>query len=324
MRSFADLRKLYLLGAMGRKPHVERAARLFGSTQALHRTIGTSIAPFQRKVYDVNIATIRASLSPELFEGEWQFGSEMSLGEAIDYALVSAARELTCDVLPPTVAPPSLGEYRLRDLDRPEPLFHSLHPASPTAFLPHNTPDNHKMPNNLPVQVTSFIGREKEIEDVKTLLSKTRLLTLTGSGGCSKTRLGLQVATESLENYRSGVWLIELASLTDPAFVPQAVASVLGVREGAGNPLSQTLVAFLTDKKMLLVLDNCEHLLSACALLVDTIIRACPDIVVLASSRERLRIAGETVYHVPSLSLPDLQDADPVQSRYLRSGTALC
>ena len=164
--------------------------------------------------------------------------------------------------------------------------------------------------------MTSFIGREKEIEAVKTLLGKTRLLTLAGSGGCGKTRLGLQVAADVLENYPDGAWLIELAPLADPALVPQAVASVLGVREEAGKPLTQTLTAALKPKRLLIVLDNCEHVLSACAVLVDTLIRSCPDVRVLASSREGLGIAGETVYRIPSLSLPD-----PKQTATLASVT---
>ena len=111
------------------------------------------------------------------------------------------------------------GEHRLRDLGRPEQVFQLLHPALPTEFPPLKSLDNPQLPNNLPQQVTSFIGREKEIEAVKTLLGKTRLLTLTGSGGCGKTRLSLQVAADVLENYPDGVWLVELAPLADPALV---------------------------------------------------------------------------------------------------------
>ena len=143
--------------------------------------------------------------------------------------------------------------------------------------------------------------------EVKALLGETRLLTLTGSGGCGKTRLSLQVAADMLEHYSEGVWLIELAPLANPVLVPQAVASVLRVREEAGKPLTQTLEEFLKAKTLLLLFDNCEHLLTACAQLADTLIRACPHVQVLASSREGLGIAGETIYRIPSLSLPDLR-----------------
>ncbi len=221
--------------------------------------------------------------------------------------LSDVAHELTRDTLPTFAGLKSLGEHRLRDLGRPEPVFQLLHPDLPDTFAPLKSLDNPTLPNNLPQQVTSFIGREKEIEAVKTLLDKTRLLTLTGSGGNGKTRLSLQVAADVLENYADGVWLIELASLADPALVPQTMAQALSIPEEPGKPLAQTLVAALKDRKMLLVLDNCEHLLSACERLVDTLIRACPALKVLASSREGLGIAGETLYRIPSLSLPDLK-----------------
>src|SRR5207237_2848216 len=124
------------------------------------------------------------------------------------------------------------------------------------------------------------------IAEVKQLLGTTRLLTLTGSGGCGKTRLALQVAADLLEEYPDGVWLAELAALADPALVPQTVAAALGVREEPGRPLTQTLLDYLRPKLLLLVLDNCEHLLAACAQLADTLLRGCPNLRLLASSRE--------------------------------------
>ena len=223
-------------------------------------------------------------------------------------ALVSAAtQELTRDMLPPTVTLSEVGEHRLRGLSRPETVFQLIHPDLPAEFPPLKSLDNPQLSNNLPQQVTSFIGREKEIEAVKSLLDTTRLLTLTGSGGCGKTRLALQVAAELLENYPDGAWFVELASLSDPVLVLQNVAQALGVREEAGKLLLQSLTAALKGKGLLLVLDNCEHLLAACAQLVDTLLRASPGVRVLASSREGLGIAGETLYRIPSLSLPDLK-----------------
>ncbi len=211
--------------------------------------------------------------------------------------------ELTRDALPPAVELLSLGEHRLRDLNRPEMVFQLLHPALPADFAPLKSLEH--LPNNLPRQLTSFIGREKETEEIKTLLTRTSLLTLTGSGGCGKTRLSLQVAADALDQYLDGVWLVELAPLADPVLVGQTVALVLGLSEQVGKTFVQALTESLKSKHLLLVLDNCEHLLSACAQLCNALLRACPRLTILASSREGLGIAGEQTYRVPSLSLPD-------------------
>ncbi len=159
-------------------------------------------------------------------------------------------------------------------------------------------------PNNLPVQLTSFVGRKREMAEVKALLGKTRLLTLTGSGGSGKTRLSLELAAECQESFHDGVWLVEFAALSDPALAPQRVAGALAVREEPGRPLMETLVHALRRKTLLLVLDNCEHLRAACAQFVETVLRNCPGIRFLVSSREVLHVAGETVYQVPALALP--------------------
>ena len=163
--------------------------------------------------------------------------------------------------------------------------------------------------NNLPNQITSFIGRERELAEVKQLLVQNRLVTLIGAGGIGKTRLGLQVAADSLERFPNGVWLVELASLSDPGLVPKTAATALGLKEQPGRPISQTLIEHLKDKVLMLLLDNCEHLLDGCASLVDTLVRQCPHITILATSREALRTDGEQAYRVPSLSLPDPKQA---------------
>ena len=160
-------------------------------------------------------------------------------------------------------------------------------------------------PNNLPASLTSFVGREREMLEVKRMLPMTRLLTLTGAGGSGKTRLALEVARDILGVYPDGVWLVELAGLPDPVLVPSAVAQALGVRERPDLPLTATLVDFLGSKRMLLVLDNCEHLIDACARLVDTLLSSCKHLRVLATSREALGVAGETNWLVPSLTVPD-------------------
>ncbi|MGQ0669700.1 MAG: protein kinase domain-containing protein [Actinomycetota bacterium] len=161
-----------------------------------------------------------------------------------------------------------------------------------------------RVPHNVPAEVSSFVGREREIAEIKELLDTTRLLTLTGAGGCGKTRLALRVASEILEDHRDGVWMVKLAALGDPALVPQAIASAIGLTEEPGRPLTETLGDILRSKETLIVLDNCEHLIDACAKLAEELLQACPHLRLLATSREPLGIQGETARRVPSLSFP--------------------
>jgi predicted ATPase len=172
-------------------------------------------------------------------------------------------------------------------------------------------------PHNLPIQLTSFIGREKEIIEIKNLLAKSeggvRLLTLTGHGGCGKTRLALQSASSLLENFRDGVWLIELAPLADPALVPQTVANILGLKEEPGRSLLSTLTDHLRGKRILLIPDNCEHLVQASAQFADALLHACPDVHILVTSREMLGVSGERALVVPSLSMPDPHESPSVE-----------
>ncbi|MGH2372497.1 MAG: ATP-binding protein [bacterium] len=170
------------------------------------------------------------------------------------------------------------------------------------------------MPNNLPLQLTSFIGRDREKAEVRQLLAATRLLTFTGVGGVGKTRLALQVAAEVLEDFKYGVWLVDLAPIADPHLTPRAVAAALHVREQAGRLLFTTLSDYLRNKNLLLLLDNCEHVLSMCAELVDALLRGCPDLRVMATSREPLGISGEVTWSVPSLSLPEPHRLPPAEN----------
>jgi predicted ATPase/class 3 adenylate cyclase/Tfp pilus assembly protein PilF len=231
----------------------------------------------------------------------------MAAGHGGQILFSLAVQELCRDVLPPEVTLRDLGERRLKDLSRPETVFQAMHPALPAEFPPLRSLDNPALPNNLPQQLTSFIGRETQAAEVKALLGKNRLLTLTGAGGSGKTRLSLQVAADLLDQYFDGVWLVELAPLSDPALAPHAVADVLGVKEQAGQTMQQSLNDALKDKRLLLVLDNCEHLIATCASLAADLLRHCPDVRILASSRELLSVTGEQMYRVPSLSLPDLK-----------------
>ncbi len=165
--------------------------------------------------------------------------------------------------------------------------------------------------NNLPMQLSSFIGRKRESAEIKRLLATTRVLTLTGAGGCGKTRLALRVASDVIDSFNDGVWWVELAALADETLVPQAIAQTLGVREVPNQTLSETLANHLRAKELLLVIDNCEHLITACAQLTEQLLRACSNVSILTTSREALGIAGETAWTVPSLSLPDVRHPRP-------------
>jgi predicted ATPase/class 3 adenylate cyclase len=195
-----------------------------------------------------------------------------------------------------------LGVHRLRDLAAPEQVFQLLHPDLPEAFPPLKSLD--ARPNNLPLQLTSFVGREREVAEVERLLGAARLLTLTGAGGIGKTRVALQVAADLLDGYPHGAWFVDLAPLVDEALVPQVVLAALALREAADRLPLAALVDHLRSRTTLLVLDNCEHLVDACARLVDALLRSCAQLTVLTTSREVLGVAGETVWPVPSLALP--------------------
>jgi predicted ATPase/class 3 adenylate cyclase len=216
--------------------------------------------------------------------------------------LSGATHGLVQDNLPEDVSLKDLGPHCLKDLQRPQNVFQIVRHDLPSDFPPLKSLD--ALPTNLPAQLTRFIGREREMDRVKRLLVDTRLLTLTGAGGVGKTRLALQVAADVLEEYPEGVWLVELAALPDPALVPQDVAAAVRVREEPNRSLVDTLSNALRRRRMLLVLDNCEHLLEACAPLALTLLRQCPDLQVLATSREPLGISGETIWRVPSLEAP--------------------
>jgi predicted ATPase/class 3 adenylate cyclase len=245
----------------------------------------------------------------ELRRGEY-YGSSITrcariraLGAGGQTLLGRTTYELVRDALPPRVRLRDLGSHQLKDLQHPEQVFQLSHPDLPTDFPPLKSLNT--LPHNLPIQLTSFIGRESEMEEVQRLLGATRLLTLTGAGGTGKTRLALQVAAELLSEYPEGAWFVDLSPLTEGALVPQAVAAVLSVREEPGRPAVQTLVEALQARKLLLLLDNCEHLLPACGELVTALLRRCPGVRVLATSREGLGITGEQLYRAPSLALPE-------------------
>jgi predicted ATPase/class 3 adenylate cyclase len=205
--------------------------------------------------------------------------------------------------LPSLVSLRDLGGVRLRDLAITEHVYQLVHPKLRQDFPALRSLE--ATPNNLPQQVTSFIGRARELTEIKELLEGTRLLTLLGMGGLGKTRLSLQIAADVLEKFPDGVWFVDLAPMNDPSLVPNAVAQVLGVHEEPGKLLTQTLCKHVKEHKLLFVLDNCEHLIGACASLADALLRGAPDVGILATSREALHIRGEQIYQVLPLAAPD-------------------
>ncbi len=190
------------------------------------------------------------------------------------------------------------------------PLVQPSSPVQSSRTLPHEQAQAvlappRVTPNNLPAQLTSFIGREEELAQAQLLLKNTRMLTLMGAGGTGKTRLSIEVANRLLDTFPDGIWFVELAPLTDPSLVVQELASLLKVREEPGQLLITSVADHLRDKLALVILDNCEHLVEACARLAEELLRACPKLRILASSREGLGIGGETTWRVPSLSAPN-------------------
>jgi predicted ATPase/class 3 adenylate cyclase len=217
--------------------------------------------------------------------------------------LVSGVSATMLDAgLPPTASLIDLGEHRLRDLAHAEHVFQLAASGLSRDFPALRSAA--ERPTNLPLQVTSFVGRERELHDVRRLLGVGRLVTLVGVGGTGKTRLMLQAATEDVERHPDGVWLVELAPVRDPALVVQEVASALGVREQPGVPPIGAVTDYLRAKDLLLLLDNCEHLIAAAADLAQVLLAGCPNLTILATSREPLGDAGEAIYPVPSLALP--------------------
>jgi predicted ATPase/class 3 adenylate cyclase len=227
----------------------------------------------------------------------------LAAGHGGQVLVSQATAELGRDVLPRAASLRELGLHRLKDLSRPEPVFQLLHPELPGDFPALRTLDRN--PTNLPVQLSSFVGRERELSDVQELLSRSRLVTLTGAGGSGKTRLALQAAAGLRDGYPEGSWFVDLAPLGGAELLPQTIARALAIREEPARLPMETVVDHLLAKRVLLVLDNCEHLVEAAALAAETLLVACPRLSLLATSREPLKTAGEQVYRVSPMRVPD-------------------
>jgi predicted ATPase/class 3 adenylate cyclase/DNA-binding CsgD family transcriptional regulator len=218
--------------------------------------------------------------------------------------LSGVTEALVVDALPADAWLTDLGTYELRGVVRPERVVQLCHSDLRNDFPPLRTPKS-VAAQNLPQQFTSFIGRGPQLAEVGELLAENRLVTLTGAGGVGKTRLAIEVADQLATEYADGVWYVDLAPITDPQLVPVAVARALGLPDQPGRSTMDTLTRFIADRQMLVVLDNCEHLLDACAELVIALLGAAPGLTVLATSREPIGVSGEAMWRVPSLSVAD-------------------
>ena len=226
------------------------------------------------------------------------------LGHGGQILLSGTTEALVIDMLPPDAWLTDLGAHELRGVPRPERVVQVCHPDLVNDFPPLRTLKNVAV-QHLPVALTSFVGRNTELPQVRELLTQNRLVTLTGAGGAGKTRLAIQIAGQLGGEFGDGVWYVDLAPITDPELVPVTVARALGLPDQPGRSTMDTLTRFLADRQMLVVLDNCEHLLDASAALVNALLAAAAGLTLLTTSREPIGVAGEVSWRVPSLSLAD-------------------
>ena len=217
--------------------------------------------------------------------------------------LLSSSTRQLASALPEGVSLIDLGPHALKDFPTPEHLFQIKHADLPSSFPPVRTAELGR--HNLPVQITRFIGREREIEQLAGMVRQNRIVTLTGPGGCGKTRLAIAAGSELVEEFRDGVWIVNLASVTNPDVIHRETAEALGITTEEDAGIKDTLQSFLRSKQILIVLDNCEHLLEGCRDLTAWLLELSPEITVLATTREALDLSGEAAWRIPSLSIPD-------------------
>jgi predicted ATPase/class 3 adenylate cyclase len=230
----------------------------------------------------------------------------LAVGHGGQVLVSGVSTDLVQGQMPPTATLHDLGAHRLKDLARPEQVYQLLAPDLRAEFPTLRSLD--ALPNNLPQQLTSFVGRDAEVADVAALLRKHRVVTLIGAGGVGKTRVSLQVGANLLDAYPDGVWFVELAPLRDEALVPETIAKAVDATLRPNVEPLEALVAALKQKRLLLILDNCEHLVAAVASAAAAIVRGCPNVTILASSRQGLGVTGEGTYRMPSLAIPALNE----------------
>lgn len=227
----------------------------------------------------------------------------LAIGHGGQVLISSASAELLQSEMPKQSSLHDLGAHQLKDLARPEHVYQLTAPGLQESFPPLRSLD--RISNNLPPQLTSFVGRDAVVSDIKTLIAHHRLVTLTGTGGAGKTRCAIQVGTELLDASGEGVWLAELAPISDPALLASVVAQSLNVQEQPNSPILDTLLAYLKRKRLLLILDNCEHVIDEARHVAGAILHDCPEVRILGTSREPLSISGEATYRMPSLAIPE-------------------
>jgi predicted ATPase/class 3 adenylate cyclase len=235
----------------------------------------------------------------------------MSAAHGGQILISQAVAELALRALPVGVSLRDMGQHRLKGLSQPEHLYQLVVPDLPQDFPPLATLAERS--SNLPIQLFPFVGRQAEIAVARELMTEAHLLTISGPGGVGKTRLAIQIAEELLDQFSSGVWFVDLASLSDPALVPQAVAAAIGLQEQAGGQVSDMLLSYLESKSVLLILDNCEHLVDACAQLAHKILLAAPNCKLLVTSRQLLGLTAEQVYPLDGLDIPEIENEDEVK-----------
>jgi predicted ATPase/class 3 adenylate cyclase len=227
-----------------------------------------------------------------------------AVGHGGQILVSETAAALVRGALPAGASLADLGVHRLTDLGRPERIFQLRTAGLQAQFPPLRSLDNPALANNLPAKLASFIGRARELAEVRAMAGSSRLVTLTGAGAPGKTRLGLQLAAGLLDGSGDGVWLVELAAVGGEDAVAWAISQALGLAAQPGRPVLEAVLDALAPQEMLIVLDSCEHLIGGCAKTAEAILRRCPRVHLLATSREPLGIGGETIYRVPPLSLP--------------------
>jgi predicted ATPase/class 3 adenylate cyclase/DNA-binding CsgD family transcriptional regulator len=235
-------------------------------------------------------------------------GRLRDLGHGGQTLVSQATYDLVVDRLPVGGSLVDLGAHRMRDLDLPERVHQLCHRDLVDEFPPLRSLDSY--PHNLPVQLTRFIGRETELSELRQLLLDNRLVTLTGAGGAGKTRLALHLAADALLDHPDGAWQLDLAPINDPDMVATIVAQALRLPEDRGHSDVDAITHYLRKRRALVVLDNCEHLTEACAVLAEAVLRSCSSVTIIATSREPLGLAGEVSWRVPSLSLPNDSTSD--------------
>ena len=295
------------------------AAGFRSPADALHAALDVRRAARAREWPEELGARMRTALhTAELKPGLERNHAALALGRCARLAAVArggqtlmsrATRELVLAQLPDGAELVDLGFHRLPDLGQPEHVYGLADGDEPEAPRSLDA-----LPNNLPYGLTSFVGRARELAEVAGVLGGVRLLTLTGAGGCGKTRLALQVAADALARFPDGAWRVELAPVSDPAMVGQAVADAVGARSLPGRSGLDAAVAHLRARRALILLDNCEHVADGVAEVAEALLSGCPDAVVLATSRAPLGLPAETAWRVPSLSLPEHGTGEPLDS----------